>query len=528
MEVNMAIKKWGILLIMVLMLSSFCLSEKNKTRDYLTTGGWYPRSPGQLNAMLDGYFSKAKAKNLPGKITAIVAPHAGFRYSGQCATHAYKYLENPAYAGNIQRVILLGVSHSSSFHGAAVSTFDYNATPLGNIPVDTAVTKALAEKKLFKVSNRIMQYEHSLENQLPFLQKALKNQKFKIVPILFSHLDRKDFKYMAGIIKEYIDEKTLVVASTDINHYGSNFGYTPLRKERDLKSALTRLDMGIIKPIARLDFDGYYEYKRKTGITICGFTPVGVLIEIFADNKHTGMLMDYCKSGDRNNDYSHSVSYASVVICEGGKKGGKENVKPPTAATLTTLKLSPDEQKVLLSIARDTLEKYLEKGKVPEDLEKKYKLSKNLEQTTGVFVTLKTGGHLRGCIGSIVGVAPLYLGVRDNAIKAAVKDYRFKAVQKKELEKIDIEISVMTPLQRIEDYKKIRLGTDGVIIRKGHNRAVYLPQVATETGWNLDRFLGRLCQKAGLPPRSYAESKDMEFYIFQANVFHEPRGAGSH
>jgi AmmeMemoRadiSam system protein B/AmmeMemoRadiSam system protein A len=528
MEVNMAMKKWSVFFITLLVLSSFCLSEKDKTRDYLTTGGWYPRSPEQLSVMLDGYFSKAAAKKLPGRVVAIVAPHAGFRYSGQCAAHAYKHLDIPSAAGDIERVILLGVSHSSGFRGAAVSTFDYNATPLGNIPVDTAITKALAEEKFFKVSNRIMQYEHSLENQLPFLQKALKNKKFKIVPILFSHLDKKDFKYMADIIKKYIDEKTLVVASTDINHYGSNFGYTPLRKERNLKSALTRLDMGIIEPIAQLDFDGYYEYKRKTGITICGFPPVGVLIKIFTDNKHTGMLMDYCKSGDRNNDYSHSVSYASVVICKRGKEGGKKNVKPPTAATLTTLKLSKDEQKVLLSIARDTLEEYLEKGTVPEGLEKKYKLSKNLEEITGVFVTLKIRGHLRGCIGSIVGVVPLYLGVRDNAIKAAVKDYRFKAVKKKELEKIDIEISVMTPLQRIDDYKKIRLGTDGVIIRKGHNRAVYLPQVATETGWNLDQFLGRLCQKAGLPAGSYTGSKDMEFYIFQADVFHEPRGAGSH
>ena len=159
----------------------------------------------------------------------------------------------------------------------------------------------------------------------------------------------------------------------------------------------------------------------------------------------------------------------------------------------------------------------------PEDLDKKYSLSKNLEVVTGVFVTLKKKGHLRGCIGSIIGREPLYLGVRNNAVNSAVKDYRFPNVRETELKDIDIEISVMTPLQPLDDYKKIRLGTDGVIIKKGHYQAVYLPQVATETGWNIDQFLGHLCQKAGLPPNSYTEA-GMEFYIFQAQVFGEHEG----
>jgi AmmeMemoRadiSam system protein A len=125
-----------------------------------------------------------------------------------------------------------------------------------------------------------------------------------------------------------------------------------------------------------------------------------------------------------------------------------------------------------------------------------------------------------------VGAEPLYLGVQGNAIKSAVRDPRFSPVKKAELKDIDIEISVMTPLQPIEDYRKIRLGTDGVIIKKGYYQAVYLPQVATETGWNLDQFLGSLCQKAGLPSNSYlpAQNKDdekMEFLIFQAQVFAE-------
>jgi AmmeMemoRadiSam system protein B/AmmeMemoRadiSam system protein A len=508
----MTIKKWGIILFIALVFFFFCPSQEVKTRDYLTTGGWYPRSAGQLNEMLDHYFAQAKGKKIPGKIVGIIGPHAGYFYSGQCAANAYKQLQNSSLVGPIERVVILGVSHGSSFYGAAVSTFDYNSTPLGKIPVDTGITKKLAKEKFFKVSNRVMQREHSIENHLPFLQKALKNKKFKIIPILLGYLEEKDLKPIAAIIKKYIDEKTLVIASTDLTHYGAPFGYAPFKK--DIKSNLTKLDLGIINHVIRLDFDSYYAYGQKTGITMCGFIPVGVLIKMFADKNHIGTLVDYYKSGDRNNDYSHSVSYASIIISKIKNKGGKKVMKPP-------LTLNQEEQKVLLSIARDTLEEYLSNGIQPDGLEKKYKISGNLKETTGVFVTLKKSEHLRGCIGSIVGTAPLYLGVRDNAIKSAVKDYRFPPVQKEDLEDIDIEISVMTPLQRIDDYKKIKLGTDGVIIKKGNYQAVFLPQVATETGWNLDRFLGHLCQKAGLPARSYAESDDMEFYIFQAQVFGE-------
>lgn len=193
-----------------------------------------------------------------------------------------------------------------------------------------------------------------------------------------------------------------------------------------------------------------------------------------------------------------------------------ENAAVPAA-------LDKKEQKALLEIARKTLEIYLEDGKefpLPE-LEKTYPISENLKDSTGVFVTLKKKGQLRGCIGSIVGTAPLYIGVRDTAIKSAVRDYRFPPVKKDELKSLEIEISVMTPLQKIDDYKKVRLGIDGVILGQGSQRAVYLPQVATETNWDLDTFLGNLCQKAGLPFDTYKKSKEMEFYIFQAQVFRE-------
>jgi AmmeMemoRadiSam system protein B/AmmeMemoRadiSam system protein A len=514
----MEMKKRGIILCVVTAFFIIGVFGEESNRDYLTTGNWYPRAPEQLNAMLDSYFNNAEVKPVLGKITGIIGPHAGLIYSGQCAAAAYKPLQNPAAGGHIRRVILLGVSHSSGFYGAAVSTFDTNTTPLGKIPVDTEITKKMAREKHFRVENRIMQQEHSLENHLPFLQKALGKQTYKIVPILFSFLEKKDFKSMAATIKKYIDKNTLVVASSDLTHYGEPFGYTPYKD--NLKENLTKLDMGIINFITALDFDGYYAYKEKTAITMCGFVPVGVMMEIFADGKHKGILTDYRKSGDMNNNYSHSVSYGSIIITEDAgktadKKGGDKKMNASADVNkveLNKMELNKNEQKTLLRIARETLVQYLDKGNYPEGLEEKYDLTENLKEVKGLFVTLKKKGQLRGCIGNIIGQDPLYLGVRDTVIKSAVRDFRFSPVKESELKDIDIEISVMTPLQR--------LGTDGVIIKLGNYQAVYLPQVATETGWSLDQFLGSLCRKAGLPASSYKES-GMEFFIFQAQVFGE-------
>ncbi|MCP4217292.1 MAG: AmmeMemoRadiSam system protein B, partial [bacterium] len=483
-------------------------SQKPAKRDYLTTGNWYPKQEAQLKEMLEGFFSGTiKGRRAPGKILGIIAPHAGFAYSGQCSANAYIHLKDPAIAGHIRTVFVLGASHRYGFRGAAVSTFGVNGTPLGDIAVDTAITRKLAKEPLFTVNNEALQREHSIENHLPFLQYAFTNKKFKIVPILMGQLEKKDFKKIAGTIKKYMDDNTLVVASTDFTHYGRNFRYAPFKKE--VKRNLTKLDKGMIDCILHTDFEKYYAYKRDTGITMCGFAPVGVLMHLFADDAITSILADYYKSGDRNNNYDLSVSYASIMICKGGKK-----------KMTTSAKLSEKEQKVLLTIARETLEGFLEDGKMPAELKAKYAIGPILEQEAGVFVTLKKDGHLRGCIGSIIGVEPLYIGVSNNAVKSAVKDYRFPNVGKKELKHLDIEISVMTPLQKIDDYKKIRLGIDGVIIKKGRHQAVFLPQVATETGWSLDRFLGRLCEKAGLSSGSYKDG-DMEFFIFQAQVFGE-------
>jgi AmmeMemoRadiSam system protein B/AmmeMemoRadiSam system protein A len=489
---------------LILLLLPFVLIAADDVRPFLNTGPWYPSDPARLGQMLDGFFKAVPEPEKTGPVRGIIAPHAGFEYSGRCAARAYASL-SPAQG--IRRVILLGASHRSGYYGACVADYTAYATPLGLVPVDTDICRALAAKKLFRSDRDSMRLEHSLENQLPFLQKALGGSGYKIIPIIFGALKKKDFAAMAETIAPYIDSRTLVVASSDLTHYGENFSYTPFR--RDLRDNLTKLDQGFIETILKLDFDRFFNYHEKTGITACGFVAIGVMIRLFEKQDLRCNLADYTKSGDLNGDYSTSVSYASLLFTA---DGGTAN---------DPIGLEGGERKILLELARFTLRSYLKNGREPTLNENAFFAHPRLGQKLGVFVTLRKNNDLRGCIGSIIGVEPLFRGVMTNAVHAAADDPRFPPLTPGELKGVEIEISVMTPLRLVPDYKSIRLRTDGVVIRDGNAQAVFLPQVAAETGWTLDQFLGNLCLKAGLAGDAYRRSRTMQFHVFQAQVFSE-------
>lgn len=170
-----------------------------------------------------------------------------------------------------------------------------------------------------------------------------------------------------------------------------------------------------------------------------------------------------------------------------------------------------------MEIARKSIETYLKTGKILELSESDPALLEEM----GAFVTLHERGDLRGCIGNLVGNQPLYLTIRDMAIEAATGDPRFLPVKPSELKDIEIEISALSPLQRIDSTDKIQLGTHGVLVKKGFRSGVFLPQVATETGWSKEEFLSNLCaHKAGLSPDAWKD-KSTEIYIFSAEVFSE-------
>jgi len=172
----------------------------------------------------------------------------------------------------------------------------------------------------------------------------------------------------------------------------------------------------------------------------------------------------------------------------------------------------------LLDLARKSIEYYLE-------YKKKYTLKNQnnsvFMEERAVFVTLHKGKDLRGCIGHMQARMPLYKAVIEMAIASAFEDPRFPSVQKEELKEIEIEISILSPMERIFDYKQIRLGIDGVLIKKGFRSGVYLPQVATDTDWDRETFLRSLCSsKAGLPADAYKEPY-VEIYIYQVEKFNE-------
>ncbi len=490
-------------------LISVPLTAAGPVRPFLKTGNWYPASRSGLNRMLSRFFRAIPERNYSRRPVALIVPHAGLRYSGMCAATAFSRLRG----WKIDRVILLGVAHRAPLSGACVSSFSADSTPLGRIPVDRAVVRRLGKLPGFQVNNRIMTYEHSIENELPFLQTVLKGQNFSIVPILFGSVSRTQLNWYAKTLNRYVTPRTVVIASSDLTHYGANYGYVPFRDR--VPERLKKLDMGFLKLAMRLDVDGLIRYRKRTGITACGFVPISVMMEMLKGKAVSPRLVDYYQSGKLSGDYSLSVSYGAVVF-ENEKKEREERKMDGKRAGLR--QISHENRVRLLKLARETLEVYTRSGQRFQVDLKKY--PGELLVRRSVFVTLNKGGNLRGCIGNLGEGEPLPISVRDYTINAAAHDPRFPPVRHSEVKDIDIEISVMTPFHEIPDYHRIRLGVDGVIIQKGFYRAVFLPQVATETGWNLDEFLSHLCLKAGLPGDAYRKP-GMSFSVFQAEVFSE-------
>lgn len=181
--------------------------------------------------------------------------------------------------------------------------------------------------------------------------------------------------------------------------------------------------------------------------------------------------------------------------------------------------LNETQRRQLLQIARDSIAAALD-GQRPQLDPAQF--DDELRRPAGAFVTLTTkeDDELRGCIGSIFPTAPLYQAVSDNAIAAAFRDPRFDPLRKDELAGLKLEVSVMGPVQQVQSVDEIEVGRDGLIIRRGGNAGLLLPQVATEYGWSRDEFLSHTCMKAGLPPDAW-RSGQCRIERFSAEVFSE-------
>jgi len=482
------------------------LPEEKRVLVSPLAGTWYPADRRELETRIKGLLEKVTdARKEP--IQALVLPHAGYRYSGQTAAYGVKAVAGRRY----RRVVGMGPTHRVAMENlASVPEVTHYATPLGEIPLDVAFIAALKKHPLFRTLPPAHRGEHSVQIELPLLQVALGD--FVLVPIVVGQLDLESAKKMGRILLGLIDEKTLVVVSSDFTHYGPRFGYLPF--DRDIAENLRKLDMGAYREIEKKDPSGFRGYVRRTGATICGRNPITVLLTMLPETS-VPELLRYDTSGALTGDIRNSVSYLSIAFKGAWKKGTA--VKPETQ----DVSLTDEEHKLLLALARRSIQHVLETGQTPEADDLRVKITPGLEVPRAAFVTLKKHGRLRGCIGEIFPQRPLYRSVMQNAVHAAFNDHRFPPVTASELPELEIKISALTPPAPIDSWKDIVIGKHGVVLKKDDHQAVFLPQVAPEQGWDCEQMLSHLAMKAGLPRDGW--KKGATFTVFEAHVFGEDK-----
>jgi AmmeMemoRadiSam system protein B/AmmeMemoRadiSam system protein A len=462
------------------------------------SGQFYPSSPQELSSQIDLFLNKASVEPSSSRVEIIISPHAGYVYSGPVAAYGYK----AASKGNYTTIVVIAPTHHIDFVGASVWAKGSFETPLGSLAIDEDFSaKLIAQNKQLSFVPEAFASEHSLEVQLPFLQKTFKG--FKIVPIIMGAPDFKVCLDLAKTLKEVIADRqdVLIVISTDMSHYHS---------ARQAKG----MDQKAIDLIKSLDAQELWQSCLTKRIELCGFIPVTTAL-LYAKEKGLKVtILNYADSGDVSGDKQAVVGYFSAIFSQEEGVDKKEVKKKKDQ----TIPLTADQKKRLLAIARQTIYAYVKTGKTMDVQEKDPRLLKE----EGAFVTLHRQGQLRGCIGNILGSGPLFLTVRDMAIASATQDPRFRPVGLDELDQLELEISVLSKPWRIKDPNDIELGVHGVIVSKGpFNRGLFLPQVATEQGWSREQFLSYLCsEKAGLPADAWKDPSVI-IEIFTAQVFSE-------
>jgi len=465
-------------------------------REPAVAGTFYPNSPDILSRDIKQYLENAKKEKIEGEIIALISPHAGYIYSGQVAAYAYKLIEGKKF----DSVIVVAPSHQALFKGASIYERGGYRTPLGVVPIDVELSRRLMEKqKTIKFIPEAHGEEHSLEVQLPFLQIALKS--FKLVPIIMEpYWNWGTCEYLATAIAETVKEKNvLLVASTDLSHFHSYH-------------RAVSLDRIVLNHIDRFDPNGLYRDLKGDRCEACGGGPmISIMLAAKALGANKGKVLKYLNSGDVTGDRSRVVGYAAGVFYK--TVGGTEKMKEEKKIGVD-LGLNEQDKKTLHHIAKTVIENKVRGKTVPE-----FKIeSPVLKENRGAFVTIQKKGQLRGCIGYIEGHGPLHKTIEEMAEAAALRDPRFTPVTEKEVPELEIEISVLTPLKKISDVNEIQVGKHGILIKKGWNSGVLLPQVATEYKWDRQTFLEHTCQKAGLPSNAWKE-KNTEIYIFSADIF---------
>jgi hypothetical protein len=474
---------------------------------------FYSSDADTLRSNIRRYLEQAEKREIDGEIVAVLVPHAGYQYSGPVAAHAYK-----AIADDVRRrkpeerpeaVVVLAFSHRSDYAGVSVYYKGAMETPLGRAHVHERIARELmASDSCFSFSERVFAGEHSAEVQIPFLQVVLPD--VPLVPVVFGRQNVGNIEAVSkGLTKVAEKNRIVLVATTDLSHFHPY-------------DAANSMDSEIVQSILRgspREMAAFIDqnYGRMHGP--CGPGPVLAVLSYAESLGAAPVLLKYANSGDVTGDKGAVVGYAAIAFVrkkDSGEKAAKSAVEEIQTESFS---LSEEDKKTLLKLARISLESFIREGRMVEIAPPS---SKALTENGAAFVTLHKAGNLRGCIGSMEARAPLYQTVMRMAVAAGTEDPRFPPVRPEELDDIHIEVSVNTPLREVSGADEVILGTHGVVVEKGFRRGVFLPQVATETGWTKEEFLGNLCvHKAGLPADAY--KKDAKLYVFSSIIFEEER-----
>jgi MEMO1 family protein len=511
-------KKILSLIILILLLTSCAKVNTNKQikksnmyeniRRPVVAGQYYPTEAAQLELKIKKYLDAVPENNINNlEIKAIMSPHAGYDFSGAIAAYAYKPLKDR----KIDTVVILCNSHNNYFKGAAIDSTDAWQTPLGIVEVNhDFADKLINASKIISYNNQVHTNEQTLEVELPFLQIVLQNG-FRIVPILFGNMDDSDFIQVANTLASNLGDNDLVVASTDMSHYPSYQDANTIDQET-LKAIATGNLAKLEDHVAKTE-----KAKIKNEQTLlCGIDGVKTVLFLVEKLKWDKIeILKYANSGDvLIGDKARVVGYGTVAFLQ--TKNSQIEKKSELQDTKTTEEFSDNDKQILLTIARETVETYIKNKSVPDFPI----VNEKLKRPAGAFVTLEEDGRLRGCIGQIIATStPLWQVVRNMAIEAATEDPRFEPLKPKELPDIKYEVSILSQPKSINNWQQVELGKHGVIIKKGSRSGVFLPQVATETGWTKEEFLSHLCsEKAGLPSDSYKNDPGVEIFVFTAEV----------
>lgn len=467
-----------------------------KVRQAGVAGSFYPADPKALSEMIDGMLAKASPPPISEHILAVVAPHAGYQYSGPVAAYTYAALKGRKFS----RVVVIAPSHFESFDFTSVYDGDAYATPLGNVPVDKSFAEKLAKmSSTMRLSSQGHEptkagAEHALEVQLPWLQRVLGD--FQLVPVIMGDQSYENSRALGVALSKLIQGgDTLIVASSDLSHFHPY-------------DDAVKIDHKTLIALQAWDYLSMSRNFQTRTWEACGGAPiVAAMIAVEHMGGNHAQVLKYANSGDTAGDHSRVVGYSAEVFV---KAVHEDFVQLPFS-------LDAHEKSELLTLARKSVEHAVNQNK---PYEPDAFTNDALNQERGAFVTLREAGQLRGCIGYTSPTKPLYMTVRDTATLAALRDPRFQPVSASELPLLDYEVSVLSPLRRVIDIQEIKVGEHGLLMKSATNEGLLLPQVPVEQKWDRQRFLEETCIKAGMNAGCWKE-EDTDIFMFTAVVFGE-------